>query len=207
MYGALSDMGYEATLLVYALKIHEYSSIYDSMPQLFRFFGAHRRAPNPAVVTWTRPMGEDRPELGLVYDGAYWVSGVAAGDPKSTAIVTVTSDGIRHSSADPATAVRTSEVVFDSNAPSKRSLGELYRTTPTLQPPLPRANVLHLDARNAKAVTVDLVRARLTLGKPLRIETTSDAPLTLTLRGPKGAVRTVDVPAGKRAQQLRGRRG
>ena len=35
MYGGLSGDGFDAQLLVYTTKIHEYSSIYDTLPQLF----------------------------------------------------------------------------------------------------------------------------------------------------------------------------
>src|SRR3954453_11506640 len=104
MYGALSDAGYDATLLVYDQKIHEYSSIYDNLPQLFRFFGAHRLKRDPAIVTLTHPAGQDRPALGLVYDHAYWLSAIKAAAPKAAATLTVTSSAIAHSDPDPSAA-------------------------------------------------------------------------------------------------------
>ena len=82
MYGALSERGYDATLLDYTLKIHEYSSIYDSLPGCSPSSPPTAACVDPAVVTWVRPTGEDRPELGLVYDGAYWVDGVRATDER-----------------------------------------------------------------------------------------------------------------------------
>ncbi|MEA2424688.1 MAG: hypothetical protein QOH13_1098 [Thermoleophilaceae bacterium] len=191
MYGALSDAGYNATLLVYDFKIHEYSSIYDNLPALFRFFGGNRLARDPAIVSFTRPAGQDRPELGLVYDHAYWVSDVKAADTKAPAVVTVTSGAIRHSDPDPATAQRTTRVVYDTDAPSKRSIGELYETTPAAGPALPRANVLHVKATNTSALTVNLTRARLH-ATGLRIEPDVDRPVTLTLRTGRGS-RTVQL--------------
>src|SRR3954452_17796437 len=110
MYAALSDAGFDASLLVYDLKIHEYSSIYDTLPRLFDFFAAHRRDRNPAVVHWTRPAAAgDRPDLGLVYDGAYWVDGVRAVDAKALGTVVAESMAIGHRRRDPAKAKRTSE--------------------------------------------------------------------------------------------------
>jgi predicted esterase len=191
MYAALSDPGYDATLLVYDLKIHEYSSIYDNLPALFRFFGRSRLARNPAIVSFTRPAGQDRPELGLVYDHAYWVSEIKAADAKAAATVTITSDAISHPDPDPATAQRTTQVVYDPNAPTKRSIAELYTTTPAAGPDLPRANVLHVMARNTAALTVDLTRARLREAG-LRIEADVDQPLALTLRS-KRVSRTVQL--------------
>jgi len=191
MYAALSDPGYDATLLVYDFKIHEYSSIYDNLPALFRFFGRSRLARAPAIVSFTRPAGQDRPELGLVYDHAYWVSGIKAADPKAAATVTITSDAISHPDPDPATAQRTTQLVYDPDAPTKRSIAELYTTTPPAGPDLPRANVLHVTARNTAALTVDLTRARLRQAR-LRIEADVDQPLALTLRTKRGS-RTVQL--------------
>jgi dienelactone hydrolase len=191
MYGSLSALGYDATLLVYDFKIHEYSSIYDTLPQLFRFFGQHRLARDPAIVSFTRPAGQDRPELGLVYDHAYWVSDVKAADPKAAASVTATSDAIRHPDPDPASAQRTTQLVFDPNAPTKRSIGELSATTPGAGPSLPRANVLHIQARNVASLTIDLTRTRLR-ASGLRIDPDVDKPVTLTLRTARGS-RTVQL--------------
>jgi dienelactone hydrolase len=191
MYGALSAPGYDATLLVYDFKIHEYSSIYDTLPQLFRFFGRYRLVRDPAIVSFTRPAGQDRPELGLVYDHAYWVADVKAADPKAAASVTATSDAIRHPDPDPSRAQRTTQLVFDPNAPSKRSIGELYATTPAAGPSVPRANVLHIQARNVAALAVDLTRARLREAH-LRIDADVDKPVALTLRTARGS-RTVEL--------------
>ncbi len=210
MYGALSDAGYDATLLVYAMKIHEYSSIYDGLPELFRYFGSHTRTLNPAVVSWTHPAGQDKPDLGLVYDGAYWVGKVTPADARAPATVTVASDGIAPSTPDPAAAQRTDQIVYDTGAPTKRSIGELYRTSPAAGPSEPRANVLHIEATNTTALTVDITRARLRVDArhPLRIETKSDKPLDITLVG-KGGKRVVHVAAGDgraTASRLRARR-
>ena len=40
LYASLSADGYDATLLDYSLKIHEYSSIYDTLPRLLGFFAS-----------------------------------------------------------------------------------------------------------------------------------------------------------------------
>jgi pimeloyl-ACP methyl ester carboxylesterase len=197
MYGALSDAGYDATLLVYDFKIHEYSSIYDHLPDLFRFFARHTLQRNPAIVSFVRPAGQDKPELGLVYDHAYWLSGVKAADPKTNAAVTATSSAIRHPDPDPTRAARTTQVVFDPDAPSKRSIGELYSTTPTRGPLLPRANAVSIAASNLAEVTVDAARARLRL-RGLRIESESDKPYTLILVSGK-SIRRVAIPPGKQS--------
>jgi pimeloyl-ACP methyl ester carboxylesterase len=200
MYGELSDRGYDATLLVYDFKIHEYSSIYDHLPDLFRFFARHTLQHNPAIVSFVRPAGQDKPELGLVYDRAYWLSGVKAADVKADASLTATSFAIRHVDPDPARAERTTQVVFDPDAPSKRSIGELYTTTPGAGPFLRRANALSITATNLLEVTVDAARAGLRIDH-LRIESDSDEPYTLILTSGK-TTRRVGVGAGKHAFSL-----
>jgi hypothetical protein len=202
MYGSLSDAGYDATLLVYDLKIHEYSSIYDNLPQLFRFFAAHRLKRDPATITFTHPAGQDRPDLGLVYDHAYWLSDLLAADPKAPASVTITSGAIRHSADDPGAAQRTTQVVDDTGAPTKRAIGELYSTTPAAGPDLPRTNSLTIKAANAAGLTVDAVRARIRVARGLRIDSDSDRPFTLTLRGPNAVLRRIALAAGKQSLTL-----
>ena len=41
--------GYEATLLDYQTKIHEYSSIYDTIPRLMAWTSAVMKAPGSAI--------------------------------------------------------------------------------------------------------------------------------------------------------------
>ncbi|MCW2989653.1 MAG: putative penicillin acylase [Solirubrobacterales bacterium] len=193
LYDLLSADGYDATLVNYAMKIHEYSSIYENLPALFRFFGEHRRDPNPPVVSFTRP-ADDNPKLGLVFDGAYWVSGVRSAQG-AQGTVTVTSEAIAHRVPDPAAAQRTREVVFDPDSPSKRSLGIRYRTTPGFQPAGPTSNTLVVDATSTAALTVDLDRAGLDR-QDLRIVSHADGPVALTLHAAHATDLTITLPAG-----------
>ena len=206
MYGALSQRGYDATLLDYSLKIHEYSSIYDSLPRLFAFFGAHRRVTDPGVVTWVRPTGEDRPELGLIYDGAYWVDGVRATDADARAEVTVESFVIPHAAADPVRATRTDARV-DEGGPTGRTAAQLLQTVPAAGAAVSPGNRLRLDAANTAALTVDAARARLAVSReqPLTILGATDGPVTLSLLGlaPGAYAVTVDgTPAGTTAADV-----
>jgi hypothetical protein len=105
--------------------------------------------------------------------------------------MTITSDAIPHPAPDPAAAQRTTQLVYDPDAPTKRSIAELYTTTPAAGPDLPRANVLHVTARNTAALTVELTRARLREAR-LRIEADVDQPVALTLRSKRGS-RTVQL--------------
>ena len=206
MYDALSADGYLAKLLVYSTKIHEYSSIYDTLPQLFDFFGSHRLRRNPGVVTWTRPAGEDRHDLGLVYDGAYWLDRVRASDESQLGTITVASDRIPHSEPDPADARRTDEQI-DTEGPTGRSMGELYSTEPASAPNVRRANALTVHSERIAAVAVDAHRARVGFRRSrLTIRSRTDVPLKLRLRRLKRA-RGVLLLDGRRVRRVRTRSG
>lgn len=193
LYKSLSDAGYDATLIEYRLKTHEYSSIYDTLPRLFRFFAAHTRNVNPAVVSYTRVPNEDRTDLGLIYDGAYWLSDLRAADDTQTTNVTLESDGIAHVVPDPSTAVRTEQQV-DEGGPSGRTLADLKQTVPNTAPVATISNTLHITATNAGSMTVDLKRAGLTLDTAaLNINSTLDVPLQLKLAGVVAASVSVGV--------------
>lgn len=221
MYGSLSADGYDATLLEYRLKIHEYSSIYDTLPRLFNFFGSHRRKLNPAVVSYTRLSSEDRPELGLIYDGAYWLSGMRATDVSQAATLTLESGGIAHVAPDPSKATRTDASV-DEGGPTGRTLAQLKQTVPASGPPLATTNSVIVTASNTKTAQMDMARAQLSLlAGPVSVTSSSDGVLALQLAGAgvsaasvsvdgsapvtiaaTGGLLTVAIPAGSHHLQL-----
>jgi dienelactone hydrolase len=206
MYAGLSGDGYDAQLLVYSTKIHEYSSIYDTLPDLFKFFGAHRRNANPGVVTWTRPAKEDRPELGLVYDGAYWVHGVKALDPAKLGTITVESNRIPHAKLDPAHAHR-SDTAVDTGGPTGRSKGELFASKPAVTANVAASNSLRINATGIGAVSIDGSRARVGFSKAaLTIGTATDAPLRIALTHLQSA-RAVLLLDGKLVRNVRTKSG
>lgn len=209
LYSALAADGYDATLLEYRLKIHEYSSIYDTLPRLFRFFAAHQRNANPAVLSYTRLPNEDRADLGLIYDGAYWLSALRAADATQAATVTLESDAIPHIVPDPAQATRSDQAVNE-GGPSGRTEAQLKQTVPNTAPMATPGNVLHFSGSNAGSLQVDLRRAGLTVdGAALRILSTADVPVVLGLLGVQsgnlalsvdgGAPTSVPVTSGKAA--------
>jgi predicted esterase len=197
LYAALSADGYDATLLDYRLKTHEYSSIYDTLPRLLAFFASHRRATRPAVVSWTRPVGQDNPALGQVYDGAWWLRGVepVAGVTRPT--VTVESLALPHAAIAPAAARRTDAQV-DEGGPSGRTAAELLQTVPSATRAPAQPDVLRLDAVGARAASVRLADAGLAGGRTLTVRSSTDSDLRLTLLDDQRRwLRVVDgVPTG-----------
>ena len=195
-YASLSADGYDATLLEYRLKIHEYSSIYDTLPRLFAFLGSHTRKLNPAVVSYTRLSSQDRPELGLIYDGAYWLSGMRATDASKAATLTLESGGIAHAAPDPSKATVTDASV-DEGGPTGRTLAQLKQTVPATGPLLALSNSLIVTAINTGTARMDMTRAQLSLASvPLSISTNSDGALALQLTSAGTGAATVTVDAG-----------
>jgi len=211
LYEKLSASGLDATLLVFHMKIHEYSSIYDAQNELFEFFGTHRRTRNPAIVNWTRRPADDHPELGLVYDGAYWLSAVTAADESKPANVVATSGAILHAIRDPKKAKRTEDSV-DTGGPSGRTTAERYRTVPDPGTLAEKANALSVVAVNTSAFSIDARRAGLRLFKKKSLVVDSagaDArKVALSALGRRGTRVRIRIDGGpwKRARLLRGGR-
>lgn len=182
-YALLSQLGYQASLIEYRLKIHEYSSIYDTLPRLFAFFSSHVRTLNPAVVTYVQRPHDELPALGLRYDGAYWVSGMVAANPQQVASVTAESLGIAHRTADPSQATRR-DYPTDDPGPTGRTLAQFKQTTPAPGNTVALSRRLRLTALNLARITLDLGRAGFELaGGPVRIQVTTDVPIQITADG------------------------
>ena len=193
LYGDLSAGGYDATLLQYHMKIHEYSSIYDTLPRLFAYFASHTRNPNPPVVSYSRLPGEDMPAIGLVYDHAYWLSGLLPADAAKPSTTRVESFGVAHADLDAANAVRTVDPNDDEHGPDGRGTGVLKRTVPAYGPTLAARNALAATTTNDSALTVDLARAGLRLDCSLSIESNADGAVSIVLAGDGPAVLALSV--------------
>jgi predicted esterase len=192
LYGSLSADGYDATLVDYKFKIHEYSSIYDTLPRIFAFFGAHTRNPNPPIVTYSRLPGEDKPALGLVYDHAYWVSALGSADPGKRSDINVESFGIAHATPNPAAATRT-DVIGDEGGPTglPRTLRELFQTTPGYGAAQAVRNAATLTLANVGAISLDLARMGLHDDCSLRLDVRTDHAVAIVV-----GRRVLVAPAG-----------
>jgi predicted esterase len=193
LYQSLSKDGYDATLLDYSLKTHEYSSIYDTLPRLIRFFDSHRRATRPAVVTFTRPVGHDNPALREKYDGAWWLRDLEPAPGVSLPTVTVESMALPH--AAPGQGTATDEMV-DEGGPTGRTGAELFQTVPDTTPAKVTPQLLKITGHGARSARVILPDAGLSTSSPLTVRSTTDHDLALVLTGATGQLqRTVDGAA------------
>ncbi len=198
LYGNLSADGYDATLVDYKAKIHEYSSIYDTLPRIFDFFGAHRRNPNPAVVIYSRLPGDDVPSIGLVYDHAYWVSGLRSADVAKRADTVVESLGLAHANLTPTSAAHT-DVIGDEGGPTMlpRTLRELFQTVPAFGPAVGVSNAANINTTNDSALSLDLARMGLRDDCTLTLHVNSDHALAINL-----GRESVSAPAGTSIQTV-----
>ena len=193
LYQSLSADGYDATLLDYRLKIHEYSSIYDTLPRLMRFFSSHTRPTHPAVVSWTRPVGQDRPALGELYDGAWWLRDVqpVAGVTRPT--VTVESMALPHIAPGPGAVT---DQMVDEGGPTGRTGAELFQTVPSKVSAKVSPQLLRVTGDGARSARVILADAGLNTRSRLTITSKASHDLTLVLTGSSGRLlRTVDGAA------------
>jgi predicted esterase len=188
LYGSLSADGYDATLLDYSLKTHEYSSIYDTLPRLLGFFASHKRATRPAVVTWTRPVGQDRPALHEKYDGAWWLRDVQPAAGVALPTVTVESMAIPHAAPGKGTS---SDRMVDEGGPTGRTGARLLQTVPSRRAAVVDPNSLKVTATGARSARIVLADAGLLRRPRWVIQSSTSTDLTLTMTGESRALQTV----------------
>jgi predicted esterase len=201
LYGDLSADGYDATLVDYQFKIHEYSSIYDTLDRIFAFFGSHRRNANPPVVSYSRLPADDVPAIGLVYDHAYWLSALRNADSTRRSDTLVETMGISHGPLNPAAATRTVSAKTDMEAGGKtgplRTQRQLFQTVPAFGAAQPARNTANISATNVAGLTLDLARMGLRDDCTLTLNVKADHALAISLGN-----RRVNAPAGSSVQTV-----
>jgi pimeloyl-ACP methyl ester carboxylesterase len=179
-YAHLASQGWDATLLEYHSKTHEYSTVYDTLPQLFDFFDAHRRTPNPAHVSFTIPSDADQ-RLGLADDSAYWVRRLEQ-RTGATASVTATTFGVPHRDIDVKYSRHIDEEQTDQGGSNGHDTSAVYlRTIPAYGPRQAVRNAADVRLSGARAVELDLTRMHLSPARVLTITWHADGPTLLRL--------------------------
>lgn len=203
IYARRSAEGWDSTVLNYQSKTHEYSSVYDTLPRLFAFFDSRRRDPSPPIVSYVTPERDD-PALGLVHDGAYWVSGLTPVTDSAPASIEAETFGRAHRRIDPAASSRAATEVDEGGRSGGDTTAELLQTVPAYGPLLPAENRATVKLRGARAVVLDLAAMALTTGAAVVLDVDTDAEVELTLVGPGGTATTVVVPPGQHRVALGG---
>jgi hypothetical protein len=141
------------------------------------FLGEHRVDLAPPHVTYVVDASEDNADAQAVGDHAYWLSGIAARDPKATGTIDARSDAFGVSDPKPVVA-----------SPSGGTLdGGTHGPMPFVRreqtwgdaPAVAPADRLVVNAKNVSAAVVDARRARLSCAPALDV--TSDGPLDLRI--------------------------
>lgn len=159
-YQAGADLGYDTQSIVYTLKTHENSAIYDTLTQIFDMFDRHVNPENPGEVIYTRSGGDFDESLGLLHNGAYWVSDMQAVNAAADMNIRAQSFGIAHQPLDPANATTTQNNAFDSggiNSPF-RTGGTHSQSIPAYGPAITVSNRVDISTTNLAAASFDLAR-------------------------------------------------
>lgn len=143
---------------------------------------------DPAHVSFAYVPASDAPDLGLVHDHAYWVSGVRLTEAEGlTAKGVVDARSRAFGVADPATTRTTGGGVMQL---PHTEVGLDWLDAEAATP----ENALELTMTNVSTATVDVPRARLDPRSPLTVVSVADGASTLQLAGafPTGSTVTAD---------------
>jgi hypothetical protein len=199
------DSGFRTQLQSYPGLDHVTPILIDMWDEAARFALEHDAAPpTPPRVTFTMSESWWRPDLGLVFDHAYWVQGLRVRDTaegfKALGRIDATTHGVGGT---------TPVVVAD----ALRAGANTYPSTIEGQhwqagTPIPQANALEASLTNLRLARFDLATAGLDPCSPVTLGLDTDGPATVELPGvdpasvtgaparatPDGAA--VDLPAG-----------
>lgn len=214
------QLGYRYRFVTYPAAEHFTLALlgYD-IPMAPEFLGDGRVDRDPHHVTFTYLPASDAPELGLVHDHAYWVSGVrlaegAAGDPPAGTV-----DAFSHAAGVGHPATRRLADAGVGPLPWTE-VGQDWEELPAT----PAENRLTLTLTDIAETRLDLPRAGLDPRRELVVAVTSDAPAVVHLDGAfTGAARldaggqpvetertksglTVRIPAGETTLTITPRR-
>ena len=181
-------------------------AINDQFQPAADFLGLGRVDRNPAHITYVVSPSMSFPALGMTADHAYWLSGMQLRDSGPSA--SSSCSGTNDSNAAPLGTIDVRSEAFGKGDPTpsgtQPGAGALTGgTIPTISysrqfqtlgaPPVtPVADTLDINATNVDSVTVNVARARVDCNVKLNV--TTDGPLTVTLNGLTGCNRIVSFP-------------
>ncbi|MGH2686561.1 MAG: prolyl oligopeptidase family serine peptidase [Actinomycetota bacterium] len=175
----LAELGYQSRADVYPGYEHFSFALVDDWQQVRTWLGDRTRATRPRQVTyrfsdgWTAPGLAD--QLGLVHDGAYWLSGLTMREPTEDGLTLAGADAVSHGVTAPAITPRATTEPATSPTPHVQ-----HGMAWDLGPPLPVENRLELRLTGVGTATVDLPAAGLDRCGMV-VEVTTDGPVDLRL--------------------------
>jgi predicted esterase len=164
---------------------HLQLAVNDQYAPAAEFLGTARVDRNPAHVTYVVEGTRNHPELGVVGDHAYWVSGLKVRAAGKAGTIDAVSRGFGTADT-PASATQVGAGTLPGGNFGTIPYRRQYKTWGPV-PPAPVANQLDVTATNVSAATVDPARARLTCDA--KVDVTTDGPIAVTLAGCNRTVR------------------
>jgi hypothetical protein len=176
------DLGYRYTFDVFTTADHFALATNDWYAPAADFLGKYKVNRNPPHVTYAVNPTMDFPDVGTVADHAYWLSDLRLRDGSGDAplgTIDARSEGFGKGDPPPQSTQNGAGVLTGGNnvAMPYVEKSKSWGTAPAE----PVADVLHLDAENIAAVTVNLARAGLDCDADLDV--TTDGPLIVHLAG------------------------
>jgi hypothetical protein len=180
-------LGYRYRFRVFTAD-HFFLAIHDQYDDAAQFLEDREVLRDPRRVTYVRSPAMDQPELGIVADSAYWLSGIAllddsGGAPRGT--VDVVSEGF---------GVGDPEPLPTTNAAGSLGPGTFGFLAFTEQrkrwgdaPETPVRDALTVTAANVSTLAVDVERARVTCA--VEVDIVSETPVEVILEGCNRVVR------------------
>jgi hypothetical protein len=190
----LDTLGYRYELDVFAPGEHNTLAINDEFAPAAAFLGTAKVDRDPAHVTYVYDPTVDYPQLGVLSDHAYWLSGLrlrgAGGNssPPSTGraqtngpqgTVDARSEGFGVGDPTPSSTQHGSGTLTGGTIPVIGYTSQ-YRTWGPAGA-APRADRIDITATNLSTLTIDVARARVDCNVALKV--TTDGPLQINLNG------------------------
>ncbi len=193
-----TQLGLRSQLWTFATGEHLTLAILDEWGPARDHLGEGSVKRDPWRVDYVFQPQNDRPELGLVHDHAYWVSGLRARDASGSNRGRIAARSLAFGVGDPRTSAVTTAgaIVPGGNLPDGTPIpgsnpytadGIAWGPEANRRP----ENTLELDLANLGSGTVDGRRARLDGAVPLRVKLASDGAGALRLEAPLPAGTTV----------------
>ena len=186
----LRNHGYRYQYDLFPVATHLSMGYRDRWDRIPEFLARGRVVRNPRRVTYRQVPALDHPEVGLVHDGAYWVSDVRTRPGERSGLV----DAV--SLADGYAPPETRTFRRYGRTPQRHLSRGLQWETPPVDARRNPGNALEVTLEGVRAATVWVAEAGLDVDRELTVRVESDGEATLTLATTSGT-RELAVPAGE----------
>jgi hypothetical protein len=191
----LKQHGYRHQFDVFPAETHLSFGVRDHWTGIPEFVARSKVIRNPRRVTYRHVPDLDHPEVGLVHDGAYWVSDIDTREDRDSGLVDAVSFAEGYAPPEVGTFTE-----YGSEPRRHLSRGVQWETPPIDAREAPE-NRLEVRLECVDAVTLWVEEAGIDVDEEITLEVESDTPATVTLATPFGT-HEVEVPAGESIKKV-----